>query len=155
MSSYNWAQGPMQENKDTNELTVTTYFPQWVRDSFICHQQIPLEMLGHFLPGKKVLTSLLEPTEWQFKGQSWTTTAQHCQTRPLGSYHFFLGPSRDARKCDLAQWCWVDWWSHQSCDSSHVCLSAPKDCGPCCSNTGSKWIQGGKLPSYLQATEAD
>ena len=46
MNSYNWAQGPTQENKDTNELTVTTSFPWWIRDLFICHQWIPSQMWG-------------------------------------------------------------------------------------------------------------
>ena len=50
---------------------------------------------------EKVLTSLLKPPDWQFKGQSQTTTAPHCQTRPLGSCHFILSPSRCTRKCDL------------------------------------------------------
>ena len=53
MSSYNWVQRPVQENKDTNGLAVTVSFPQWVGNPFICHQQITLQMWGHFLPGKR------------------------------------------------------------------------------------------------------
>ena len=101
MSSYNWVQGPLQENKDTNGLAVTVSYPQWVRDPFIHHQQIPLQMWGHFLPGGKVLTSILKPPEWQFKGWLQTATAPHCQTIPLETCHFFLSPPKDARKCDL------------------------------------------------------
>ena len=52
MSSYNWVQRPMQENKDTNGLVITASFPWWFGDPFICHQWIPLQMWGHFLPGK-------------------------------------------------------------------------------------------------------
>ena len=44
-----WAQRPMQENKDTNGLAVTVSYPWWVGDPSICHQQITLQMLGHFL----------------------------------------------------------------------------------------------------------
>ena len=82
--------------------------------SFIFHQRIPLQMWGYFLPGKKVCTSLLKPPGWQFKEWSWTATAPHCWTRPLGSCHFFLKPPRHARKCDLSQGCWMDWWAHLS-----------------------------------------
>ena len=32
-----------------------------------------------------------------------------------------------------------------------MCLFAPKDFGPCHSNTGFEWIQVGKLHGYLQA----
>ena len=38
MSSYNWAQRPTQENKDTNGLVVTMSFPQWVGNPVICQQ---------------------------------------------------------------------------------------------------------------------
>ena len=46
-------QRTMQENKDTNGLVVTASYPWWVRDPFIHHQQIPLQMWGYFLLGKK------------------------------------------------------------------------------------------------------
>ena len=59
--------------------------------------------MGTLPTREKVLTSLLKPPEWQFKGWSQTATVSHCQTRPLGSCYVFLGPPRDARKCDLAQ----------------------------------------------------
>ena len=153
MSSCSWVQRPMPDNKDTNGLVVTTSFPQWVGDLFIHHQWIPSQTWGHFLPGKKVLTSLLKPPEWWFKGWPQTTTALCYQTRPLGSCHFFLSPPRDARKCDLFQGCWMDWWAHESCNLSHVCQFTLKDCSPCHSDTGSEWMQGGKLPRYLQATK--
>ena len=52
-----WAQKPLQENKDTNGLAVTTSYPQWVANPFICHQRIPMQMWGHFLPGKRYLPS--------------------------------------------------------------------------------------------------
>ena len=52
-----WAQRPMQENKDTNGLAVTMSYPQWVRDLFICHQQIPMQTWEHFLPGKSYSTA--------------------------------------------------------------------------------------------------
>ena len=103
------AQRPMQENKDTNGLAVTASYPQWVRDLFICHQWIPLQTWGEFLPGKQVLTSFLKPPDWQFKGWSWTATALHWQTRPLGSCHFFMSPPTDARKYDQTQGHWMDW----------------------------------------------
>ena len=45
--------------------------------------------MGTLPTWEKVLTSLLEPPEWQFKGWSQTATAPHCQTRPLGSFTFF------------------------------------------------------------------
>ena len=48
-----WVQSPIHENKDTNGLAVTTSYPQWVINPFICHQQIPLQMWVHFLPGKR------------------------------------------------------------------------------------------------------
>ena len=59
MSSYNWAQEPVQENKDKNGLVGTASFPWWVRDPFICHQWIPLQMWGHFLPGKRYSPAFL------------------------------------------------------------------------------------------------
>ena len=34
-------------------------------------------------------------------------------------------------------------------------MCALKDCSPCHSDTGFEWIQGGKLPDYLQATKED
>ena len=55
----------------------------------------------------KVLTSLLKPPDWQFKGWLTTATAPCCQTRPLGSCHFFLSPPRDARNVTIlrdARW---------------------------------------------------
>ena len=58
MRSYSWVQRPMQENKNTNGLVVTTSFPQWVGEPFICHQQIPLQTWGHFLPGKRYSQAL-------------------------------------------------------------------------------------------------
>ena len=119
-NSHSRAQRPMQENKNTNGLVVTVSYPWWVRYQFICHQWIPSQMWGQFLSGKKVLTNLLEPPVWQFKGWLWTATAPHCWTRPLGSYHFFLSPPRNARKCDHSPGHWVDWWAHQSHDLSHV-----------------------------------
>ena len=53
MSSYSWVQRPMQENKDINGLAVTLSFPQWVAYPFIHYQQIPSQVWGHFLPGKR------------------------------------------------------------------------------------------------------
>ena len=49
----------MQENKNTNGLAITMSFPQWVGDLFICHQWIPLQMWGHFLPGKRYSPAFL------------------------------------------------------------------------------------------------
>ena len=43
----------MQENKGTNGLVATASYPWWVRDPFIYHQWIPLQMWGHFLPRKR------------------------------------------------------------------------------------------------------
>ena len=97
-----WVQKPLQEIKVTNGLAVTASYPWWVGDPLIHHQQIPSQMRGTLPTREKVLTSHLEPPEWQFKGWSWTTTAPHHQTRPLGSCHFFLSPPRDARKYDLS-----------------------------------------------------
>ena len=155
MSSYNWAQRPMQQTKDINGLAVTMSFPWWVWNPFICHQQIPLQMWGHFLPGKKVLTSLPVTPEWWFKGWSQTATTPHCLTRPLRSCHLFLSPPRDARKYNSSQWCWMDWWAHQSRNLSCMHQFAPKDCGPCHSDTGFEWIQGASYLVNLQATKAD
>ena len=113
----------MQENRDTNRLVVMTLFPWWVGNLFIHHQWIPSQMWGHFLPGEKVLTSILKPVEWQFKGELQTNTASYCWTRPLGSWHFFSSPPRDPRKCNLYEGCWMDWWAHQrhdlSCANQH------------------------------------
>ena len=95
---------------------------------------------------KKVLTSLLEPPKWQLEGWSWTATAPHCQTRPLGSYHFLLSPPRDTRKCDCSWGCWMDWWACPSHDLSLTCQFAPEDCAPCHSNTRFEWIHRGELP---------
>ena len=33
--------------------------PQWVGDPFICHQWIPSQMWGHFLPGKRYSSAFL------------------------------------------------------------------------------------------------
>ena len=93
--NYGWVhtighKGLCEKTKDTYGNTVTMSFPWWFRNLFIHHQQIPSQVWGYFLPGRKVLTSLLEPPEWWFKGQSQPATAPHCQTRPLRSYHFFL-----------------------------------------------------------------
>ena len=52
-----WVQRPMEENKDTNGLAVTTSYPWWSRDLFIHYQWIPLQMWGHPLPGKKVFSA--------------------------------------------------------------------------------------------------
>ena len=138
MSSYNWVQRPTQENKDTNGLAVTTSFPQWVRNPFICHQMIPLQMWEHFLPGKKVLTSL-----------------QNHQSDDLSDSHeipqlhtvepdLWDPATQGHQKCDSSWGCWMDWLAHQSCDLSHMCQFAPKDCSPCHSDTGFEWIQGGQ-----------
>ena len=56
---------------------------------------------------EKVLTIVLEPPDWQFKGWSQTATGPCCQTRPLGSCHFFFSPPRDARNVTIlgdAEW---------------------------------------------------
>ena len=45
--------GPCKKIGKTNGLAITLSFPQWVVDPFICHQWIPLQMWGHFLPGKR------------------------------------------------------------------------------------------------------
>ena len=147
-----WVQKPLQENKDTNWLVITVSYPWWVRDLFICHQQIPFTNMGMFPTREKVLTSLHKPPEWQFKGWSWTVTAPHCWTRPLGSCHFFSSPPRDARKCNCHQGYWLDQWAHQSCNLSCVHQFTLKDCSPCHSNTRFEWIQG---VSYLASSASD
>ena len=56
---------------------------------------------------EKVLTSLLDPLDWQFKGWSQTATAPSCQTRPVGSCHFFWSSPGDARNVTMlgdAKW---------------------------------------------------
>ena len=75
-------------------------------------------------------------------GPSWGTSHHSAVNQKVGG----SSPPRDARKCDLAQGCWVNWWAHQSCDLSHVCPFIPKDWGPCHSDTRFEWIQGGELP---------
>ena len=45
--------GPCKKNKDTNVLVVTTSCPWWGSNLFIHHQHIPLQMWGHFPPGKR------------------------------------------------------------------------------------------------------
>ena len=54
MSSYSLGtKAHAKKLRKTNGLAITVSFPWWVRDPFICHQQIPSQMWGHFLPGKR------------------------------------------------------------------------------------------------------
>ena len=43
----------MQENEKTMGFVLAASDPWWVGDPFICHQEIPSQMWGHFLPGKR------------------------------------------------------------------------------------------------------
>ena len=45
--------GLYKKIRKTNGLAVTASFPQWVGDPLICHQWIPSQMWGHFLPGNR------------------------------------------------------------------------------------------------------
>ena len=47
--------GLCKKLRKTNGLAITTSFPWWVRDPIMHHQQIPLQMWGYFLPGKRYL----------------------------------------------------------------------------------------------------
>ena len=57
--------------------------------------------------------------------------------------------------CDQSWGYKMDWWAHQSHDLSQICQFALKDCGPCCTDTGSKGHRVASYPVSLQATKAD
>ena len=147
-------QRPMQENRDTNELAVATSYPWWVRDLFICHQQIPLQTWGHFLPRKRYSPAFLNHQIGNLR--------DGCEL-----------PQLHTAKSDL----WdsaTSFWAHPGMPENVtntgmlnglvgspkswfiLCAQfAPKDCSPCHYNTGSK---GCRVVSYLvnsQATKAD
>ena len=148
-----WVQKPLQENKDTNGLAVTASYPQWVRNPFICLQQIPMQMSGHFLPEERYSPAFSNhqsgdlrdghelPQLHTVKPDLWDPTTSY-QAHPEMS-----------ESVTLPQGCWMDQWACQSCDLSHMYQFAPKDCGPCCSHTGFKWIQGVSYLASSQATE--
>ena len=157
MSSYNWAQRPTQENKDTNGLAVTMCL-------FHGKSEIHLSTTKGFLHrcgdtsylGKRYLTAYSNHQSGVLRDGHELTTVPCCQTRPLESCHFFLSPPRDAKKCNHSWGCWIDWWTHQShaiyptCANQHqkiAVLTAPIP-GP----SGSRVVS---CPDYSQTTEAD
>ena len=150
-----WEQRPLLENKDTNGLAVSTSYPWWVGDPFIHHQQIPLQMGGHFLPGKRYSLALSNHQIGNLRDghkPPHLHTAEPDLWDPATS---FSGPPRDARKCDSSWGSWMDWWVHQSHDLSHMHQLTLKNCGPCHSNTGFKQIWGVSYLANPQATEVN
>ena len=99
--------GPCKKLRKTSGLAITMSYPWWVRDLFICHQWIPSQMWGHFLPGKRYSPAFLNHQLGNSRDGHEPPTAPCCWTRHLGSCHFFLGPPRDARNVTIlrdAEW---------------------------------------------------
>ena len=144
----------MQENKDTNEHVVTVSYPWWVGDLFIHNQQIPSQMWGHFLPGKRYSPAFLnhqignlcdghelpqlhtaEPDLWDPATSFWAYPGMPENVMSTGMLNGLVGSPK-----------------------SWFILPAPfasKDCSPCHSNTRSEGYRVASHLVNLQATKVD
>ena len=131
---------------------LATSDPWWVGNPFICHQWIPLQMWGHFLPRKRYSPAssnhqignlrdgcempqpkAAKPNIWDPATPFWTHPG--CQ------------------KCDWSQGHSIQ-WALQGCNLSHMDLFTLKGHGPCCCNTGSDSHRVASYPTNLQTSKS-
>ena len=141
----------MQENKEKNGLAVTAFNPWWVRDPLICHQQIPLQTCGHFLPGKRYSPAFLNHHIGNLR-ESHELPQLHTAEPDLWdpATSFWAHPGMPENMTIHGDAGWIGGLTPKSQFILHVQLT-PKDCYPCHSNTGS---EGYRVVSYLVNLQA-